>query len=161
MSVSGDIWQSYAAPARVVRRMLAAGPREDRALAILMTALAIIFLAQWPAQMRAARLDPSVPLDARIGGALMGLIFLAPLIAYALAGLTRLVARLFGGRGSWFGARLALFWALLAASPVMLLQGLVTALSGPGPAVTALAWAVLALFLWLWIGGLRAAEGRA
>lgn len=161
MSVSADIIRSYAAPARVVRRLLAMGQREDRALAMLMAALGIIFLAQWPALMRQARTDPSVPFDARIGGALMALVFFAPLIAYGLAALARLVARLCGGRGSWFSARLALFWSLLAASPLMLAQGLANAILGPGAAMTALAWAVLAAFLWLWIGAIRAAEGRA
>ncbi len=158
MSVSGDILASYLAPRRVVGRLLAQGPREDRALAMLMAGLGIAFLAQWPALMRQAAADPSVPLDARIGGALMGLVFLAPLGAYALAGLVRLAARLVGGRGSWFGARLALFWALLAASPLMLLQALAGVVLGP-MAQAALAWAVAAVFLWVWIGGVMAAEG--
>lgn len=161
MSVSGDILASYLAPARVVRRRLDEGPREDRALAILMVALGIIFLGEWPELMRAAKADPSVPLDARIGGALMAMVFLAPLIAYAIAALTRVTAQAMGGRGSWYGARLALFWSLLAASPLMLLQGLASGIVGPGAAETGLAWAVLAVFLWLWIGGLRAAEGSA
>lgn len=161
MSVSADIVRSYVKPGQVMRRHLALGQREDRALAMLMAALGLMFLAQWPGLMRAAKTDPSVPLDARIGGALMALVFLAPLLAYGIAGLSRLVARLFGGRGTWFGARLALFWALLAASPLMLLQALVGGLLGPGRADTAVAWAVLAVFLWVWIGGFRVSERGA
>ena len=151
MTVSADILESYAAPGRVMRRKLAEGVREDRALATLMAALALIFLGQWPGLMRATRLDPSVPFDARVGGALMGLLFLAPLIAYGLAALVRLVARALGGQGTWF-------WALLAASPLMLVQGLVAGLIGPGPLLTGLGLVVLAAFLWLFGGALRAAE---
>ena len=158
MTVSADILESYAAPGRVMRRKLAEGVREDRALATLMAALALIFLGQWPGLMRATRLDPSVPFDARVGGALRGLLFLAPLIAYGLAALVRLVARALGGQGTWFTARLALFWALLAASPLMLVQGLVAGLIGPGPLLTGLGLVVLAAFLWLFGGALRAAE---
>ncbi|MBI1217420.1 MAG: YIP1 family protein [Rhodobacteraceae bacterium] len=160
MTVSADILESYAAPGRVMRRKLAEGPREDRALATLMAALGLIFLGQWPGLIRATRLDPAVPFDARVGGALMGLLFLAPLIAYGLAGLVRLVARMLGGQGTWFTARLALFWSLLAASPLMLVQGLVAGLIGPGPVLSGLGLIVLVAFLWLFGGALRASEAE-
>ena len=159
MSITADIAESYRAPGRVVARKLAAGAREERVLAMLMGACALIFVAQWPALARAAHLDPSIPLDARIGGALMGVLFLWPLIAYAIAALSHLAARGLGGGGSWYGARLALFWALLAVSPLMLLQGLVAGLVGPGVVQSAVGLVVLAGFGWLWLGGLAAAEG--
>lgn len=158
MSVSTDILESYTAPGRVMARKLAQGPREDRALATLMGALGIIFVGQWPGLIRAGRLDPSIPVDARIGGALMALMFLMPLIAYGLAALIRIVARAFGGKGSWFSARLALFWSMLAVSPLMLIQGLVLGLMGPGPLLSVVQGVVLAAFLWLWINAMRVAE---
>lgn len=158
MAIAGDILESYRAPGRVLARKLSAGPREDRALAILMIACFLMFVAQWPGLARAAHLDPSVPLEARMGGALMGLLFIVPLLAYGMAALSHLAARLFGGQGSWFGARLALFWALLSVSPLMLFQGLVAGFVGPGPAQSATGIVVLIAFLWLWLGGLRAAE---
>lgn len=158
MSVSTDILESYRAPGRVMVRKLAQGPREDRALATLMGALGLIFVGQWPGLIRAARLDPSIPVDARIGGALMGLMFLMPLIAYGVAALVRIVARVLGGKGSWFGARLALFWSLLAVSPLMLVQGLIAGLTGPGPLLSVMEGVVLAAFLWLWINAVRVVE---
>ena len=114
----------------VLRRKLAGGAREDRALATLFGACLLIFVAQWPGLSRAAHLEPEIPLDARLGGALMAWLFIAPLAAYVIAAVSHAVARLLGGRGSWFGARLALFWALLAASPLWLLNGLVAGLIG-------------------------------
>jgi len=49
-----------------VRAILAQGPREDRALATLLGACVILFIAQWPFHARAAYLDPSIPLEARL-----------------------------------------------------------------------------------------------
>ena len=109
---------------------------------------------------RAAHVDPAIPLDARMGGALLGTLFLLPPIAYAVAALSHLVARAFGGTGSFFSARLALFWALLAVSPLMLLQGLVRGFIGPGPALTLVGLAVLATFLMLWVTSLIESERR-
>jgi hypothetical protein len=95
-----------------------------------------------------------------MGGALLGTLFLLPPIAYAVAALSHLVARAFGGTGSFFSARLALFWALLAVSPLMLLQGLVRGFIGPGPALTLVGLAVLATFLVLWVTSLIESERR-
>jgi hypothetical protein len=158
MSVSAEIIESYRRPRRVFRRRLERGADEGQALACLMGACALIFLSQWPGLSRAAHLDPAVPLEARLGGALMATMFLLPLIAYGLAALSHLLARLFGGRGSYFTARLALFWAMLAVSPVMLAQGLFSALAGPGPLPALLGLGVLAAFLVLWLGALIEAE---
>ncbi|WP_102223123.1 YIP1 family protein [Acidimangrovimonas sediminis] len=160
MSLVGDIAESYRAPGRVALRKLGQGVREDRALAWLMLACFLIFVSEWPGLSRAAHLAPSVTFDQRLGGALMSTLFLLPVIAYALAALAHLVARALGGQGSWYGARLALFWAMLAISPLMLLNGVVAGLVGDGSGPRVLGWIVAAAFLWLWLGGLRA-TGRA
>ena len=156
MSVS-DILRSYRDPAAVLARRMQGG-REDRALVTLMLACALIFVAQWPRLSRAAFLDPSIELNARLAGALMGWIFLAPLLLYAVAALSHLAARLAGGRGSHFGARMALFWALLAASPLWLLHGLVAGFVGPGPQLALVGAVALAAFLAIWLIGLVAVE---
>ena len=89
---------------------------------------------------------------------LMGAVFLLPLILYAFAAASHVVARLAGGKGSWFNARMALFWALLAVSPLMLLNGLVAGFMGQGPALTVTGLVVAAGFLYLWINMLIEAE---
>jgi hypothetical protein len=130
MSLSTDILRSYRAPRLVVREQLGAGRREDRVLVYLMLACVLIFVAQWPGVTRAAQLDPSVPLQARLGGVLMAVLFVLPLIAYALAFLIWLALRLVGPVSA-YGVRLALFWAVLAITPLMLAQAaLSTALTG-------------------------------
>ena len=133
MAISAEILRTYRAPREVMRRLLAAGQREDRAIAYLMAACAIIFVAQWPRLRRAAMENPEgPPFEAQMSGALLGWIFIAPLLFYGIAALSHLVARLFGGQGTWWGARIALFWTLLAVSPLMLLNGLVAGFVGEG-----------------------------
>jgi len=158
MPVTSDILTAWRAPRRLIRAKLNNGLREDRALAVLFGACVLIFVAQWPALSRAAFLQPEVPLDARMGGALMATLFLLPPILYGVAALTHLVAKLLGGRGSFFGARLALFWALLAVVPLMLLNGLVAGFLGPGPAATVVGLGVAVGFLYLWLNMLIEAE---
>jgi hypothetical protein len=158
MSVTRAILRTWRDPRGAMRAHLAQGVREDRAMAVLMGACLLIFIAQWPAAARAAHLDPAVPLQARLGGALMGTLFIVPLLAYAIAGASHLVARIMGGRGTWFGARMALFWSLLSVAPLMLVQGLIAGLVGQGPVATATGLAVAAAFLFLWLSALHEAE---
>ena len=164
MGVTGDIIRAWRHPRQGMRRQLGYGLREDRALVFLITACLLIFVAQWPRLGRAAELDPSTPFDMRIGGALLGWLFLAPLALYAIAALSRIAAAAMGGQGSWYSARLALFWSLLVAAPFWLLNGLVAGLSGVG-AVKALTGALaLISFIAVWMLSLYEAEkkgGRA
>ncbi|MGV6850008.1 MAG: YIP1 family protein [Marinibacterium sp.] len=159
MAVTSDIAAMYRRPGPVVARLLEMGPREDRALAILMGFCLLGFVAQLPRLSREAHLGDT-PLDALMGGALMGWLFLAPLLFYLIAALSHLAARAFGGKGTWFGARLALFWALLASAPMMLFYGLLAGFSGPGPSLHAVGVLWLAVFGWFWFTGLRQAERR-
>ncbi len=160
MAVSTDIMRSYRDPGVVVGRLLAGPPREDRALAILIAASLMIFIGQWPGAARAAHFAPDVPLQARLAGALMGAVFMLPPAAYALAAISHLTARLFGGHGSFYGARVALFWALLAVAPLTLLHGLAAGFLGPGPALMIVGAVVFAAFVWIWVSGLVASERR-
>jgi hypothetical protein len=161
MSVSADIWRSWRRPQRVMRDLLAQGQREDRALVFLMVACGLIFLAQWPRLARQAQLDAEVPLQAMIGGALLGWFFFAPLIFYALAAVLRLVLVAVRLPVSWYAARLALFWALLAVSPLWLLHGMVAGLAGPGVLTAAVGLVVLGAFFWILGAGLVAAALEA
>lgn len=161
MAVTRDIVATYRGPGRVVARLLAMGQREDRALAILMAACAVIFIAQWPRLARQAHLDPEIELNMLLGATLLAWVMIAPLLMYVLAFVSHLVARAVGGRGTGYGARIALFWALLASSPVLLLHGMVAGFIGAGPALSLVGLVWLALFAWFWVSGLRQAEWPA
>jgi len=157
MPVTTDIVATYRGPRRVVRRLLDMGQREDRALVILIGACVVVFVAQWPRLAREAHLTEQA-LNPLLGGALMGWLFIAPLLLYALALVSHGLARLTGGRGSAFGARLALFWAFLAASPLMLLHGLVAGFVGPGAGLQLVGIIWCGVFGWFWLSGLYEAE---
>jgi hypothetical protein len=158
MAITTDILESYRRPRAVLRRYLEDGGHEARALAVLMGACLLMFVAQLPGLAREAHFEPEVPLDARMGGALMAMIFMVPLLAYALAAVSHGVALLFGGKGTFLSARMALFWSMLAISPLMLFHGLVRGMVGPGPSLTLTGIAVLAVFLVLWANALIEAE---
>lgn len=156
MAATRDIVATYRGPGRVMRRLLGQGPREDRALIYLMIGCLMVFVAQTPRLARQAYVTGE-DLGMLMGGTLMAWLFIAPLILYALAGISQLLARLSGKGPGGFGARLALFWALLASSPIMLLWGLTAGFVGPGLELNFVGVVWFAVFLWFWIAGLIAA----
>lgn len=159
MAATRDIVATYKGPGRVVQQLIGQGVREDRALIFLMIGCLMVFVAQTPRLARQAHLTGE-DLSMLLGATLMAWIFIAPLILYALAMLVHLLARAVGGRQSPFGARLALFWALLASSPLMLLWGLTAGFIGPGAELTGVGILWVGVFVWFWGGGMVGA-GRA
>lgn len=157
MSLIPDIMESWRAPARVLRRHLGRNRSEAFVFTFLFTFLLIAFVAQAPYASRMAYLQPEVPMAQRLFAAFLGLLVTIP-FWYALAALSRLMARAMGGRGSWYGARLALFWALVAITPGMLLMGLSLGFLGQGAQTNALGAAIGLAFLLLWALMLREAE---
>ena len=161
MPVTADITATYRGPGRVMRKLLGMGAREDRALAFLMGFCVIAFIAQLPRLARQAHLQGE-DLSMLMAGALMGSVFILPLLLYALAWATHLVRRVLGRAGTSYGARLALFWSLLASTPILLLYGLVGGFIGQGPALQLIGIVWVVIFLWFWIASLRASgEGAA
>ncbi len=159
MPVTTDIVATYKGPGAVVQRHLARGESEPRALVFLMSACAVTFIAQWPKLARQAHLE-QVELNPLLGASLMAWLFLAPLFLYAIAFVAHLIARALGGQGTSFGSRLALFWAFLAASPLMLLEGLVGGFIGPGPSMQLVGLLWLIAFGLFWLLGMRAAHRK-
>lgn len=157
MPLTSDIVESYRAPRRVVRRHLARGPREDRALMFLMLGCLLIFVAQLPRLSRAAALDTEREFAEMATPELFVWMFLAPLVFYGLAALGVGVMRLAGRSAGWAAGRLALFWAVLATAPVWLLRGLVAGFVGPGAALDSVSLIGLCILVWLWFSGLREA----
>jgi hypothetical protein len=157
MAVTTDILASWRSPRAAVRRHLARGVSEPFAFSLLLVFLAMAFVAQWPAAAREAFQAGEASALPRIMPRALAVLALIP-FWYALAALSRIVAGCLGGRGSWYGARIALFWALATVSPLMLLHGLVSGMIGPGPALWATSAVVAAAFLWLWLTMLHEAE---
>lgn len=157
MSLLTDIVESWGAPSRVVRRHLDRPRSEPFIFTFLVTFLLVAFIGQWPVAARLAFLQPEVPMTQRMVAAGLGLLATIP-FWYGLAALSRLIAKVLGGRGSWYGARVALFWALASITPAMLLMGLATAFLGQGRQTTALGMVIGAVFVLRWIIMLRETE---
>lgn len=157
MAITENILATYRDPSKVLIRLLSLGPREDRALAYLMGACILVFIAQWPKLARDAFVN-NVDLNFLLGANLMALVVIAPLLLYVIATLARGVGFIFGGQGTAYGARLALFWALLASTPLILLHGLTAGFVGPGAELKVVGVIWLGVFFWFCISGSIAQE---
>lgn len=170
MAITADILAAWKGPRQFIRAKRAETLPEATILVLMMAACFLIFVARWPSLAREAELqrqaavarglamDQVPSLQALMGINLFVLVFVLPLILFALAALSHLVALAFGGKGDHRGARLALVWALLAAAPAMLFQGLVAGLIGPGLQLTLVGVLVAGAFLWLWLSMLVETE---
>ncbi|WP_139188277.1 YIP1 family protein [Aliiruegeria lutimaris] len=163
MSATQEILRTYRAPRRVMRRLLerlACDHRpEARVMIYLLTGCLIIFIGQVPGLLNMPITAPDAPpREALLGITFFAWLFVWPLIFYLLAAISHLVVRLFGGKGSNLGSRAALFWTVLAVSPLMLLRGMVETGFGPGTELLAVDFVVGLAFCALWSISLFEAE---
>ena len=157
MAVTRDIVEAHLRPRRVMARLLRMGQREDRVLAMLMGGCVILFVSQWPYRARQAHFTGETLTD-YIQHDAVGLIFVLPLLAYGVAALLRLISRIFGAKADYYSARLAMFWALLASSPALVLAGMVKGFIGLGAANSIVGALWLLVFLWVLGNSLIEAE---
>ncbi|WP_071675403.1 hypothetical protein [Nioella nitratireducens] len=162
MAVSWEILRSYRAPREVMRRLMAATERdprpEARGFIYLMVGCLIIYLSQVPdLVMQGTGAEGEAPMDARLAITFFAWIFVWPLLFFALAGISHLVARALGGAGQGINARLALFWSVLAVSPLFLLRAL-AGLAGNAQAQMAMSVIVAVAFVAIWSLSLIEAE---
>jgi len=157
MTVTTDLVATWRRPRSILRQHLARGRSEPFALSFLLVFLALAFVGQWPVAAREAFLAGEPSASPRIMARALAVLATIP-VWYGLAALGHLAARAMGGQGTWYGARIALFWALASIGPSMLLQGLVAGMIGSGPALTLVTLLVGAAFLWLWATLLHEAE---
>lgn len=155
MSTASAIFKSYRAPRAVARSLRDAGADEGTGLTWLFVACMLFFVAQLPELARVAHLsDGETPLFGLALGTFFGTLLLAPILFFVIGTLTHGVARLLGGKGRPTDARLALFWGLLASSPLVLFHGLIAGFAGPGAIAGFVALLAFAAFLWIWLNGL-------
>lgn len=167
MVVTNDMMRTWRKPREVMRKLLAQGQREDRALAYLMAACIVIFIAQWPRLSRLAAgfdlaPDAVVPeLSQLIAYEFLGWLMVWPLMFYVIGGVSHVLAKLVGGQGTWYAARLALFWSLLATTPAALLYGLMAGFLGNASGTHLVGAIWLGAFAVIWLQTLREAESKS
>ena len=157
MTVTTDIVQAWRRPKAVMRRHVQRPKSEPFAFSLLVAFLLLAFVSLWPLLSRQSLLQPEVPMLQRLVAAGLALLASIP-FWYLLAALSHWIAKALGGQGSYYTARLALYSALLAVTPGMLLQGLVAGMIGPGLQRDLVAALVALAFAWIWISMLREAE---
>lgn len=157
MSVMRDIVATYRGPRAVFARRLPGGPREDRALALVMAACVVTFVAQWPKLSRQAHLEQQ-ELNPLLGSQLFLWIFIMPLVFYVISIVIQMVMRLLGKAITGYQSRIALFWSLLAVAPIVLFRGLVGGFIGPGTVYDVVGLLGFTLFFWFWYAGLSTAR---
>jgi hypothetical protein len=165
MGVVADIWRTYRlGPRPLAAEHLARGPNEARAFAFLMLGCGLVWMGQWPRLMRevqSGRPDPEATFQQLAGTALVTWLMVMPLVFFGLAGLTHAASRAMGGQGEPWAARVAAFWAWLAASPLALVAGLAAGFTGNSALANLLAILWIAVFAAFWAAGQREASGRA
>lgn len=166
MAVTTEIFETWRRPVQVIQRKLAAAS-EASLLAVLLGACGLIFVAQWPRLSREAYttleaakaagqpLSEVPSMQALLGINLFALMFIAPLLIYTVAMIAHLISRAFGLKITPMASRLALFWALLVTTPLMLFQGMVSGFIGAGPALTSVGILTAFAFLYIWLRLIR------
>lgn len=157
MTVTADILETWRRPGTVVRRLLGSPPSEPFAFSLLVTGLILLFVSRTPYLGRAALGNPDQPLMQLLLASALATAATVP-VWYLLAAVSHLIARALGGKGGYYGARIALFWALVAATPALLVYGLALGLVAPGPGSTIIGFVAGAVFLFFWMAMLREAE---
>lgn len=147
------------------RARLAARPRDAELLMLAFLVSGVGFVTGLPgAAQTAAGIDQPDALIGVLAGRAFAALFLVPLFLFALSGVLHLGARLFGGAGDFYAARVAVIWAVVLALPLVVLNGLASAMmlyvSGPAVQVSAGIISLLSsgAFLWILAGCLAAAE---
>ena len=155
MPVAVEIIRAYFEPRCSARRMLRRTDSEGKAFALVFTGCVFLFLAQLPDLVGPGASSGTQPsLIALATARVIGALLLAPLVFYAAAGVSGLIARLLGRSISWRHARVSLFWAVLAVSPAAMLSALAGSFLGASVLVNTIPWILMALFLLFWTCGL-------
>ncbi len=160
MSATSEIFRAYRGFSASMQRQLASNPGEERVFAYLVMALLIFFVARAPALLKlsAAAATEEISSVALFVTNLVGSFFFAPIMLYGLAALAHLIAKLFKGKGGFFEARLALFWALLLVSPLALLSTIIQTALPIEWLSQGLSIAMFLLFAYVWGSCLAVAE---
>jgi len=158
MSIAKDIVRTYRAPSEVQARQMRAGEHsEGRALAVLMGACFLIFVAALPFLSREAFLDPSITFQERMAGAFFAWLLMMPLVFYVVSLIVVAVLKVLRIAAPAHHVRMGIFWALLASTPLWLFSGLAAGFTGESPGAAIAAVAAIGAFVVFAIFGLVAA----
>lgn len=120
-----DIIKAYGGLRASMRVQMDRNFGEERLLALVAYGCFVVFLSFIP---RLLATDLSTNPDQSIAGGIIMwffvVMFFFPLVLYGVSALTHLAAKPFGGSGTFYGARHALFWMLTVLSPLLIVKGM-------------------------------------
>lgn len=119
-------------PRGSMRGVLDSGPSEGRLFAYALIAAAILLFGRI-LDLVAGAAPTGGNVMARAAEQTVSLLFFLPIVYYAVAALGTLLARAFGGLGSWREGRAAFFWAALVSAPVIVVCAMAGSVFGPEP----------------------------
>ena len=161
MSVVSNVLYTYRSPSKAFERMYARPDSEATSLGYLMGACFLTYVAQWPYLARQAHLE-EFNLQTSLAASLLAWLLIAPLLLYTLAIVLYFFHKFFKGSKTSAQIRVGLFWSFLAATPLMMLFGLVKGFLGHGTAesIVGFFWFV-AFSYFIFCAVLRAKVGGA
>ena len=161
MSVVSNVLYTYRSPSKAFERMYASPANEATSLGYLMGACFLTYVSQWPHLARQAHLE-EFNLQTSLAASLLAWLLIAPLLLYTLALVLYFFHKFFKGSKSSAQIRMGLFWSFLAATPIMMLFGLVKGFLGDGTAesIVGFFWFV-AFSYFIFCAVLRAKVGGA
>ena len=161
MSVVSNVLYTYRSPSKAFERMYARPDSEATSLGYLMGACFLTYVAQWPYLARQAHLE-KFNLQTSLAASLLAWLLIAPLLLYTLAIVLYFFHKFFKGSKTSAQIRVGLFWSFLAATPLMMLFGLVKGFLGHGTAesIVGFFWFV-AFSYFIFCAVLRAKVGGA
>lgn len=123
MTLSGQVFNAYRGFGKSMHAQMALNPREEKLLFYVVLASLLGFVSQVPSILTevATTTNTEMTITNQIGTKFATSMFFGPLMYYGLAALAHVIAKMFGGKGSFTDARLAFFWSLLVFSPMLLL----------------------------------------
>ncbi|MEO1551449.1 MAG: hypothetical protein AAFR93_13630 [Pseudomonadota bacterium] len=150
-SLTSSIWQAWRDVRASMRTQMALPKEENRLLFYVFLGCALGFVAGLPAALSQARLiEEEGAVTGVLVGRLFASIFFAPLALYGVSAIATVITRAFGGKGSFYTGRLALFWAVLVSLPILLVSGALGAAPLSPNVLGWISFAAYAVFLWVW-----------
>lgn len=158
MSILGDIGRAYRSPRAEMDHQLHI-MTEPRIMMLGLTACFLSFVSELPAIAAGVTTagESSDVLNGKAGALFIWRVFFGVLLLYALAALSHLVLKPFKGQGSWQTARLAIMWAVMVATPVVLISGILKVFASP-PVFLVASLLTTVVFFWQWVTCLAQTE---
>lgn len=122
------IVDAYADMRASTRSFIVTRPSEARLLFLALLSDVIFFLARSISMVVAPPIEVQASLPHFVGlGVVIAFLFRTSLF-YVIAAIAKVASYPFGGRGSWYDTRCAVFWAALVSAPIEMIGAILTVL---------------------------------